>query len=68
MLGATGKCAVSVELTNTEIEGISQANKTMSIDDADEQRIGVVFDTNEECEPIVIRVGTTLKEFLDIAN
>ncbi|MFB6228942.1 MAG: hypothetical protein ABEH88_10355 [Halobacteriales archaeon] len=66
VLGTTGEYAVSVELTNTEIEGSSQANKTVSIDDTDEQRVGVVFNTNEEYEPIVIRVGTTPKDFLEV--
>jgi hypothetical protein len=68
VLGATGEYAVSVELTNTEIEGISEANTTVSIDDTEEQRIGVVFNTSEEYDPIVIRVGTTPKDFLEVAN
>ncbi|MFB6227632.1 MAG: hypothetical protein ABEH88_03460 [Halobacteriales archaeon] len=38
------------------------------IDDTDEQRVGVVFNTNEEYEPIVIRVGTTPKDFLEITT
>jgi hypothetical protein len=68
VFGATGNYAVSVELMNTEIEGSSQASKTVSIDDTDEERVGVVFNTNVEYEPIVIRVGTTPKDFLEIAN
>ena len=68
VLGATGEYAVSVELTNTEIAGSSRANETVSIDDTDEQKVGVVFNTNEEYDPIVIRVGTTPKDFLDVAN
>ncbi len=68
VLGATGEYAVSVELTNTAIEGTSQASKTVAIDDTDEQRVGVVFNTNEEYDPIVIRVGTTPKDFLEVAN
>jgi hypothetical protein len=68
VLGATGEYAVSVELTNTEIAGNSQASKTVSIDDTTEERIGVVFNTNEEYEPIVIRVGTTPKDFLEVVN
>ena len=68
VLGATGEYAVSVELINTEIEGSSQASKTVSIDDTDEERVGVVFNTNETYEPIVIRVGTTPKDFLEVAN
>lgn len=68
VLGATGEYTVSVELTNTSVEGSSQSNKTVSINDADQERIGVVFNTNEEYDPIVIRVGTTPKDFLDVAN
>ncbi|SEN86309.1 hypothetical protein SAMN05216388_1005230 [Halorientalis persicus] len=68
VLGATGEYVVSVELVNTEIAGSSQASKTVSIDDTDAERIGVVFNTNEEYDPIVIRVGTTPKDFLEVAN
>ncbi|WP_436930650.1 hypothetical protein [Halosimplex halobium] len=68
VFGATGEYAVSVELTNTAIEENSQASKTVAIDDTDEEKIGVVFNTNEEYEPIVIRVGTTPKDFLEVAN
>jgi len=68
VLGATGEYTVSVELTNTSVEGSSQSNKTVSINDADQERIGVVFNTNGEYDPIVIRVGTTPKDFLDVAN
>jgi hypothetical protein len=68
VLGATGEYAVSVKLRNTEIADSSQASKTVSITDIDEERIGVVFNTNEEYAPIVIRVGTTPKDFLEIAN
>jgi hypothetical protein len=68
VLGATGEYAVSVELTNTEIEGSSQASKTVSLDDTADERIGVVFNTDEEYDPIVVRVGTTPKDFLEVAN
>jgi hypothetical protein len=68
VFAATGEYAVSVELVNTEIDGSSQASETVSIDDTDEQRVGVVLNTNEEYEPIVIRVGTTPKDFLEVAN
>jgi hypothetical protein len=68
VFGATGEYAVSVEVTNTAIEGSSKASKIVPIDDTDEERIGVVFNTNEEYEPIVIRVGTTPKDFLEVAN
>jgi len=68
VLSASGEYEVSVELTNTEIESISQTSNTVSIDDADEEKIGVVFNTNEEYEPIEISVGTTPKDFLKIIN
>jgi len=63
-----GEYAVSVELTNTEIDGSSQASEAVSISDTDEERVGVVFNTNEDYNPIVIRVGTTPKDFLKIAE
>lgn len=68
VLGDAGGYAVSVELTNTDIAGRSRATETVSIDDTTEQRVGVVFNTNEEYDPIVIRVGTTPKDFLDVAT
>jgi hypothetical protein len=68
VLGATGEYAVSVELTNTELGGRSQASETVSVDDTDEQRIGVVFTTDEEYDPIVVRVGTTPKDFLEVRD
>jgi hypothetical protein len=68
VLSASGEYEVSVELTNTEIESISQTSNTGSIDDVDEEKIGVVFNTNEEYEPIEISVGTTPKDFLKIIN
>ena len=63
-----GGYAVSVELTSTEITGSSQASETVSIDDTAEERVGVVFTTNERDEPILIRVGATPKDFLDVAT
>jgi hypothetical protein len=66
VFGGAGEYEVSVELTNTAIEGTSQASETAYIDDADEERLGVVFNTNEEYEPIVIRVGTTPRDFLEV--
>jgi hypothetical protein len=68
VFGDAGEYAVSVELTNTEVSGSSQANETVSIDDTAEERVGVVFNTNEEYDPIVIRVGTTPKDFLEVVN
>jgi hypothetical protein len=68
VFGDTGEYAVSVELTNGKIEGDSQASKTVSIEDTNEERIGVVFNTNEEYDPIVIRVGTTPEDFLEVRN
>lgn len=68
VFGETGEYAVSVELANTEIGGSSRTGERVSIDDTDEERIGVVFNTNKEYDPIVIRVGTTPKDFLEIAD
>jgi len=68
VLGATGAYSVSVELRNTEIDGSSRATETVSVDDTDEQRIGVVFNASEEHDPIVVRVGTTPKDFLEVAD
>jgi hypothetical protein len=68
VLSASGEYEVSIELTNTEIESTSQTTDTVSINDTNEERIGVVFNTNEEYEPIEIRVGTIPKDFLKIVN
>jgi hypothetical protein len=66
VFGVTGEYVVNVELINTEIAGTSQAIKTVSIDDTNEQRIGAVLNTTQASEPIVIRVGTTPKDFLEV--
>jgi hypothetical protein len=68
VVGDAGEYAVNVELTNTGIRGSSEARTTMSIDDTAEERVGIVFNTNEEYDPIVIRVGTTPKDFLEVTN
>jgi len=68
VFGEAGEYAVSVDLSTTEIAGTSRARETVSIDDTDDQRIGVVFNTTEAYEPIVVRVGTTPIDFLEVAN
>jgi hypothetical protein len=66
VFGDAGEYVVNTELTNTEIAGSSEASTTVSIDDTTEERVGIVFNTNEEYDPIVIRVGTTPKDFLEV--
>jgi hypothetical protein len=61
--GDTGDYEISVELTNTEIEGVSQANKTVTIDDTDEQMVAIAPGNDETDEPIPVRVGESLSEF-----
>ena len=61
--GDTGDYEISVELTNAEVEGTSQASKTVTIDDTDEDRVGIAPGRNETDEPIPIRVGESLSDF-----
>lgn len=66
VFGDPGEYEVNVELTNTDIKGASQAETTVSVDDVSEERIGVVFTTNDDYDPIVVRVGTTPSDFLEV--
>jgi hypothetical protein len=61
--GDTGDYEINVELTNAEVEGTSQASKTVTIDDTDEDRVGIAPGPNETDEPIPIRVGESLSDF-----
>jgi hypothetical protein len=61
--GDAGDYEISIELTNAEVDGTSQASKTVTIDDTDEDRVGIAPGPNETDEPIPIRVGESLSDF-----
>jgi hypothetical protein len=58
-----GEYRVSVELTDVALEGISQANETVRIEDTEEEMIAVAVGSGKEDEPIAIRVGESLSDF-----
>ena len=62
----TGSYEVSVELTNVEIEGVSQAGETVSVEDTDSEMLGVTLGA-ENGDPILIEVGDDLSE-IDPSN
>jgi hypothetical protein len=61
--GDAGDYEISIELTNAEVDGTSRASKTVTIDDTDEDRVGIAPGPNETDEPIPIRVGESLSDF-----
>jgi hypothetical protein len=61
--GDTGDYEISVELTNTDIDGVSQASETVTIDDTDEQMVAIAPGNNEVGGPIPIRAGDSLSDF-----
>ncbi|MFB6229505.1 MAG: hypothetical protein ABEH88_13330 [Halobacteriales archaeon] len=61
--GDTGDYEISVELTNTEIEGVSQASRMVRIDDTDEDMVAILPNSDKVDEPIAIRVGQSLSDF-----
>lgn len=58
-----GAYEVTLELADTEIEGVSRASETVTIDDPAEQMLAVALGSSEVAEPIGFRVGTSLSEF-----
>lgn len=61
----SGSYEVTVEIDNAEIDGQSQANGTVTIDNPDEQMLAVVLGSAELDEPIGFRVGESLSDFAD---
>jgi len=59
----TGEYGISVELTDVEIEGTSEANQTVSIENTEEQMVAVSIGSGDEDRPIVIRVGESFSGF-----
>jgi hypothetical protein len=63
--GDTGDYEINVELTNTDIGGVSQASKTVTIDDTDEQMVAIAPGNDEVDGAIPIRAA---KSFSDLAQ
>lgn len=59
----TGAHRVEVELTDVELEGVSQTSEAVSIGDVDEEMVGVLVGSGIKDEPIAIRAGESLSEF-----
>ncbi|SFS92413.1 hypothetical protein SAMN04488556_3410 [Halostagnicola kamekurae] len=60
----SGSYEVAVEL-DSEIDGQSQANGTVTIDTPDEQKLAAALGTDDADRPIDFRVGKSLSEFGD---
>lgn len=60
--GEAGSYEATVELPDTEIDGRSRASETVTIDDPDEQLLGVALGSEEVDEPIGFRVGKSLSD------
>jgi len=59
----TGEYQINVELTDIEIEGVSQVNEAVTIENTDEEMVAVAIGSGEEDEPIAVRVGESLSDF-----
>jgi hypothetical protein len=57
-----GSYEVSIELTNVEIDGVSQASETVSVEDTGSEMLGVALGA-EDSDPISFDVGDDLSEF-----
>ncbi len=60
---ATGEYEISIELSDIEIEGVSQARESVSIENTDEEMVAVSVGAGDAAEPIAIRVGESLSDF-----
>lgn len=63
-----GGYEVSIELTNTEIEDTSQANRTVTINDTDEQKVAISPGSDGRDESIPILVGESFYDFSDTTS
>jgi hypothetical protein len=59
----TGTYRVSVELPNTEIDGVARASETVRIDDTEEEMVAIALGSGEADAPIAVRVGESFSEF-----
>jgi hypothetical protein len=59
----TGSYEVTVALTDTEIEGQSQASAVVDISKPDEEMLAVALGSADLDEPIAFRVGEELTDF-----
>lgn len=60
-----GAYEIRVELTNLSLEGVSQATRTVDIDDTTAEMVAVSIGARDGSEPIAIRVG---ESFSDIGS
>lgn len=59
----TGEYEVSVELADVEIEGTSEASRTVTVGNTEDDMIAVSVGSGEEDEPIAIRAGESFSDF-----
>lgn len=60
---ATGSYQVEMELTDTQVGGVSQVSQQVQISDTEEEMIAISIGSGEESEPIAIRVGESFSDF-----
>jgi hypothetical protein len=59
----SGEYRISVKLAEREINGVSRANKTVLIENTDQEMVAVSLGSGEEDEPIAVRAGESLSDF-----
>lgn len=60
---ATGSYQVEMELTDTQVGGVSQVSQQVQISDTEEEMIAISIGSGEESEPIAVRVGESFSDF-----
>jgi hypothetical protein len=63
--GDAGDYEIRFELTNTEVDGVSEVSKTVTIDDPDEQMVAIAPGNDKVDGPIPIRAA---ESFSDLAE
>jgi hypothetical protein len=63
-----GSYEVSVELDETDVDGVSEAAETVEIDAPDEERLAVVIGAADLEDPLAFRVGENFADFAPTAT
>lgn len=58
-----GSYQIGVELTDTQVGGVSQISQQVQISNTDEEMIAISIGSGDESEPIAVRVGESFSDF-----
>lgn len=60
---STGNYQIDLELTDTQVGGVSQISQQVQISNTEEEMIAVSIGSGDESEPIAVRVGESFSDF-----